>query len=257
MIKVVVAGAAGRMGRAVIGVLPDYQEVSLSGAFEKSGHPMLGKEAAPGIIISDQPRNSLKDADILIDFTTPPSTLANLKVCLSLGKGVVVGTTGFSEAEMKEIKDASDRIPVLISPNMSSGVNLLFRLVSDAARSLPGYQVEIVEVHHDQKADAPSGTAKKLAEVVAQARGQDLAKVAVYGRQGRPGPRRPDEIGIHAVRMGDIVGEHTVVFAAGGERIELTHKAGSRETFARGAVKAAIFLHKKTPGFYSMADLLI
>ena len=171
-------------------------------------------------------------------------------------KGIVIGTTGFTEPELAEIKAASSEIPVFISPNMSLGVNLLFRLTSEAAKNLPGYQVEITETHHDQKVDAPSGTAKKLAEVVAEARGNNLAEVAVYGREGRPGPRKPEEIGIHALRIGDVVGEHTVIFAAAGERIELTHKAGSRNILASGAIKAALFLSKQKPGLYSMDDLI-
>jgi len=255
-LKLVVSGAGGRMGKAIIGILSGYPQVSLAGALEREGHPDLGREAAARVNISSDAEKALSGADILIDFTTPSATLGHLKVCRKLKKGIVIGTTGFTEDELAEIKKASAETPVLISPNMSLGVNLLFRLVSEVAEKLPGYQVEIVEAHHDQKVDAPSGTAKKLAENVAAARGADLAAVAVYGRQGRPGPRKPAEIGIHALRLGDVVGEHTVIFAASGERIELTHKAASRNNFASGAVAAALFLSKQKPGLYSMADLL-
>ena len=256
VLKLVVSGAAGRMGKAIIGLLPEYPQVSLAGALEREGHPDLGREILAGIRISADVEKTLSGSDVLIDFTTPPATLNHLKVCRRLKKGIVIGTTGFTEPELAEIRAASAEAPVLISPNMSLGVNLLFRLVSEVAEKLPGYQVEIIEAHHDQKVDAPSGTAKKLAETVAAAHGDDLAAVAVYGRQGRPGPRKPSEIGIHALRLGDVVGEHTVIFAASGERIELTHKAASRNNFASGAITAALFLSKQKPGLYSMADLL-
>jgi len=255
-LRLVVSGAGGRMGKAIIGLLSEYPQVSLVGALERDGHPDLGQEAAAGIRLSADVEKALSGADLLIDFTSPSATLNHLRVCRKLKKGIVIGTTGFMEPELAEIKAASAEAPVFISPNMSLGVNLLFRLVSEVAKNLPGYQVEIMEAHHDQKVDAPSGTAKKLAEIVAAAHGDDLAAVAVYGRQGRPGPRKPQEIGIHALRLGDVVGEHTVIFAASGERIELTHKASSRNTFASGAIKAALFLSKQKPGLYSMADLI-
>lgn len=244
------------MGKAIIGLLSEYPQVSLAGALEREGHPDLGREAAAGIKVSDDVEKIMSGADILIDFTSPSATLNHLRVCRQLKKGIVIGTTGFTEPELAEIKAASAQAPVLISPNMSLGVNLLFRIAAEVAKNLPGYQVEIIEAHHDQKVDAPSGTAKKLAEIVAAVHDDDLAAVAVYGRQGKPGPRKPAEIGIHALRLGDVVGEHTVIFAASGERIELTHKASSRNTFASGAIKAALFLSKQKPGLYSMADLL-
>ena len=255
-LRLVISGAGGRMGKAIIGLLSEYPQVTLVGALERDGHPDLGQEAAAGIKISAEVEKTLSGSDVLIDFTTPSATLNHLKVCRKLKKGIVIGTTGFTEKELAEIRTASTEIPVLISPNMSLGVNLLFGLVSEVAKTLPGYQVEIIESHHDQKVDAPSGTAKKLAEIVAAAHKDDLAAVAVYGREGRPGPRKPAEIGIHALRLGDVVGEHTVIFAASGERIELTHKAASRNNFASGAITAALFLGKQKPGFYSMADLL-
>ena len=255
-LKLVVSGAAGRMGKAIIGLLSEYPQVSLVGALEREGHPDLGREAAAGVKISSDVEKALSGTDILIDFTAPSATLGHLKVCRKLKKRIVIGTTGFTEPELAEIRAASAEIPVLISPNMSLGVNLLFRLVSEVAEKLPGHQVEIIEAHHDQKVDAPSGTAKKLAEIVAAAHDDDLAAVAVYGRQGRPGPRKPDEIGIHALRLGDVVGEHTVIFAASGERIELTHRAASRNNLASGAITAALFLSKQKPGIYSMADLI-
>ncbi|MFA5393308.1 MAG: 4-hydroxy-tetrahydrodipicolinate reductase [Candidatus Ratteibacteria bacterium] len=255
-LKLVISGADGRMGKAIIGLLPEYPQVNLVGALERDGHPDLGRETAFGIRLSADVEKVLSGADVLIDFTSPSATLNHLGVCRNLKKGIVIGTTGFTEPELAEIKAASAQVPVFISPNMSLGVNLLFRLVSEVAKNLPGYQVEVMETHHDQKVDAPSGTAKKLAEIVAAAHGDDLAAVAVYGRQGRPGPRKPAEIGIHALRLGDVVGEHVVIFADAGERIELTHKAGSRNPLASGAIKAALFLSKQKPGLYSMADLI-
>lgn len=255
-LKLVVSGAGGRMGKAIIGLLSEYPQVSLVGALEREGHPDLGREAAGGVNLSADAEKVLSGADLLVDFTAPSATLNYLKICRKLKKGIVIGTTGFTEPQLTEIKAASAEVPVLISPNMSLGVNLLFRLVSEVAKNLPGYQVEIIEMHHDQKMDAPSGTAKRLAEIVAAAHGDDSAAAAVYGRQGRPGPRKPAEIGIHALRLGDVVGEHTVMFAASGERIELTHKASSRNILASGAIKAALFLSKQKSGLYSMADLI-
>jgi len=255
-LRLVVSGAAGRMGKAIIGLLSEYPQVNLVGALERDGHPNLGQEAAAGVKLSSDAEKEIAGADILIDFTSPSVTLKYLGVCRKLKKGIVIGTTGFIEPELAEIRTASTETPVLISPNMSLGVNLLFRLVSESAQTLSGYQVEIIEAHHDQKVDAPSGTAQKLAEIVAAVHGDDLTAAAVYGRQGRPGPRKPQEIGIHALRLGDVVGEHTVIFAASGERMELTHRASSRNTFASGALKAALFLSKQKPGLYSMADLI-
>ena len=256
MVRIAVAGATGRMGRTIIGLLPEFPGLKLTVALEKDGHPELGREAVPGTIISAETAKLLPDADVLIDFTAPEAALENLALCRQFRKAAVIGTTGFNQAQLAEIKAAAEKIPVFISPNMSVGVNLLFRLAAEASRHLPEYEVEIVETHHDQKKDAPSGTALKLAEIIAATRNKELRELAVYGRQGRPGPRKPTEIGIHAIRLADVVGEHTVIFGTGGERLELTHKAGSRQSFARGALKAALFLAGQKPGFYSMEDIL-
>ncbi|MFH0796835.1 MAG: 4-hydroxy-tetrahydrodipicolinate reductase [Candidatus Omnitrophota bacterium] len=255
MVRIVVAGAAGRMGQTIINTLPEFPELSLVGTVERPDHPNLNRESVPGIPISSDVEKSLEAGDVLIDFTTPSGTLRNLKVCLKLRKGIVIGTTGFKQEELAEIKTAGEKIPILLSPNMSLGVNLLFHLTEETAKNLPDYEVEIVETHHNQKADAPSGTALNLAEIVAKAREQNLTETAVYGRHGRAGPRKNSEIGIHAIRTGDVVGEHTVIFGTTGERLELTHKAGSRQAFARGALKAALFVSQKKSGFYTMHDL--
>jgi 4-hydroxy-tetrahydrodipicolinate reductase len=263
-IKAVVAGACGRMGNAIIEVLESTEGIELAGALEHEGHPLIGQEIGRpskggerGVeIVSDF--NSLPASlDVLIDFTGPAGTMRNTEFCAETGTPAVVGTTGLSEEEKEALIVYAGRTPVVFSPNMSVGVNLLFKLAATAASTLGStYDVEIVETHHRLKKDAPSGTAIRLAESVADALGRDLTEDAVYSRHGMIGERTDSEIGIQTVRAGDIVGEHTLLFAGPGERIELTHRAHSRNNFALGAVRAAQWVIGKKPGLYSMADVL-
>jgi 4-hydroxy-tetrahydrodipicolinate reductase len=264
MIKVAVPGAAGRMGRAIIKVLAETDEAELAAAIERPGHPDLGKDAGTlaglgpaGVALTHQLDQALEVADVIIDFTAPAATAWTVTRAADAEVGLVIGTTGLGEAERRAVERAAEKVPVVWSPNMSVGVNLVFGLLDTAARALgDGYDVEIVELHHRQKRDAPSGTAARMAEVLAEALGRDLGQVGVYGRRGDVGARAPEPIGVHAVRGGDVVGDHTVHFLGLGERIEITHRASSRETFARGAVRAALWLGDRDPGLYDMQDVL-
>lgn len=260
-IAVGVNGAAGRMGRRLIGLIAEAEDLKLVSAVEHAGSPALGRDAGAqagvgdlGVVVSEE---FSPQVDVVVDFSTPAGTLSALRFCLAYQKPIVIGTTGFSEPERAEVEAAGHQIPCLVSPNMSVGVNLLFALVAEVARALgPGYDVEIVETHHRFKKDAPSGTALRLAEAIAEARSQDLSEVVVFGRRGRPGERRPGEIGIHAVRAGDVVGEHVVIFSTLGERVELVHRAHTRDCFARGALSAVRFLVGCPAGRYTMTDVL-
>ncbi|MFV1956649.1 MAG: 4-hydroxy-tetrahydrodipicolinate reductase [bacterium] len=264
MTRVAVSGGAGRMGKAIIRSLQDFLEITLVGAIEREGHPDIGKEPGfmagtddSGITITDDLQSVLGTADVLIDFTAPPVSLRNLEACIDKGVAAVVGTTGFSEEEKEAMHIFAQQTPTVISPNMSVGVNVLFKLAETAAVSLgAGYDMEIVEAHHRMKKDAPSGTAIRLAESVAGALDRNLAQHAVYSRHGMIGERSSEEIGIQTVRAGDIVGEHTLIMAGSGERLELTHRAHSRDNFAQGAVRAAVWVVGKKPGLYSMFDVL-
>ena len=265
MIRVAVAGAAGRMGSMIVRLVEETDGIELAGAVESEGHPFIGRDAGEiagtgsiGINITGKIEEALNESpDVLIDFTSPSATMINLQYAAEKGVGAVVGTTGFSREEQRRIQDLSRRIPCVVSPNMSTGVNLLFRIVNEVARVLGDeYDVEIVEAHHRHKKDAPSGTALKIANVIAEALGRDLDKVGKYGRFGIIGERDRKEIGINAIRAGDIVGDHTVLFGGPGERIEITHRAHSRECFARGAVRAAKWIVDKGPGLYDMMDVL-
>lgn len=263
-IALAVSGARGRMGSRILTLASQDSDFRVTAALETEGHPDLGKDIGEllglgknGVKLSSSAGAALRQSDLLIEFTTPQATVAHLKECVSAGKPIVIGTTGLSEKEMGELQAASKKIPVLLSPNMSVGVNLLFELVQDAARRLgPSYEVEIVETHHRGKKDSPSGTAKRLAELIAEAHKLSLEKVAMYGRKGIADSRPPSQIGIHSVRAGDVVGDHTVIFATEGERLEFTHRASSRDTFALGALRAARFLVGKKPGLYSLRDVL-
>jgi 4-hydroxy-tetrahydrodipicolinate reductase len=260
--RIAVSGAAGAMGRRVIALMREFQGCELVAALERPGHPDLGKDA--GILAGLEPNgvqlsaSMSGDPDALIDFSSPDAAVERATECAERGVAVVVGTTGLSSEQMAEMKErVAPHVPVLIAPNMSLGVNLLFRLVEDVARALgEGYDVEIVEAHHRRKKDAPSGTAMELARRICKALKRDPNAALSYGRQGLAGPRKAAEIGVHAVRGGDIVGDHMVMFAADGERIELTHRATSRDVFARGAIRAAIFVTGQRPGMYSMQDVL-
>jgi len=262
MIKVIVAGAAGRMGGRIIHMLEGVSGLELAGAFEKTGHPAVGQDIGEvvglprkGITVAGSLAEVLPQGDVLIDFTHPEVSLEHLKQ--AAGKAVVIGTTGFSAPQMVQIMEAAQHARVVLAPNMSVGVNLMFKVVADIAQILSsGYDVEIVEAHHRLKKDAPSGTAMKLAQVIAAALERDLDQVGVYERKGMIGQRTDAEIGIQTVRAGDIVGEHTVIFGGIGERLEIIHRAHNRDNFARGAVRAAAWIVNQPQGLYDMQDVL-
>ena len=263
MIRVAVAGACGRMGRMLIEAVLAADDLQLSGALDVAQAPAIGQDASAflgqtsGVPISADLRSGLAGAQVLIDFTRPEGTLAHLVVCRELGVNMVIGTTGFSEAQKAQVAGHAQHIAVLLAPNMSVGINVVLKLLDMAARALnEGYDIEIIEAHHRHKVDAPSGTALQLGAVVAAALGRDLKTCAVYGREGVTGQRDPSTIGFATVRGGDIVGDHTVLFAGTGERIEITHKASSRATFAQGALRAARFLAQRKTGLYDMNDVL-
>lgn len=258
-----IAGGSGRMGRALMEAVIAAEDLALTGVLEQPGNPYLGRNpgdwlgAPVDVLITADVPAALRASRVLIDFTRPAGTLAHLAACQTQGRGIVIGTTGFGEAEKELIREASRDIPVVFAPNMSMGVTLSLALLDLAARVLqPGFDVEIMEAHHRHKVDAPSGTALRMGEVVAAARGQRLAEVAVYGREGVTGERRPETIGFATVRGGDVIGDHTVAFMGLGERIEITHKASSRATFALGALRAARFIADKSSGLYDMRDVL-
>lgn len=262
-IRVVIAGSGGRMGRNLIETVLKAPDAVLAGALEVGDSPLLGKDAgelvgsACGVAISADLEATLADADCLIDFTRPQGTLAHLAVCRRLGVHMIVGTTGLGAEDKAAFQDAAREIPIVLAPNMAVGVNLVFKLLDTAARILnDGYDVEIVEAHHRHKVDAPSGTALRMGEVVARALGRELAECAVYGREGHTGERPASQIGFATVRGGDIVGDHTVLFAGTGERVEISHKAASRMPYAVGALRAARFLRGKTQGLFDMQDVL-
>ncbi len=264
MIRIAVSGAAGRMGRQVIAAIAEDEQTSLSGALEASKHPALGRDAAVlagvpegKVIITDDMSKAFDNADVVVDFSVPRSSLAVLTEAARRAMPAVSGTTGLSEDDVATVVGLAEKIPIVMTPNMSVGVNLLFALTDEVARVLgDDFDVEIIEAHHNQKADAPSGTAKRLFEIAARALRRDPAEVGVYGRKGIVGKRTPNEIGIHAIRAGDIVGEHTVLFASEGERLELVHRVTSRMSLARGAVRAALWVVDRKPGLYDMQDVL-
>lgn len=250
--RVAVAGSSGRMGRALLEEVLKDGELKLAAALDIDSGPAIG-----GVSITVDVSAALAIADVLIDFTRPAGTLAHLEVCARLGKAMVIGTTGFSAAERQRIEQAAQTIPIAMAPNFAVGVNVIFKLAEVAARALgDAYDVEIIEAHHRHKVDAPSGTALELGEIVAAALGRDLAQVAVHGREGDTGERPAKSIGFHAIRGGDIVGEHTVLFAGTGERVEATVRSTSRATYALGALRAAKFLQGRTSGLYDMQDVL-
>jgi len=264
MISLVVCGAAGRMGRRIISRAIAEKDWKIVGAVDQANSPFLGEDAGAlagegnlGIALTNDKETVFQQADVIIDFSQPEATLESLELAKKCKKALVVGTTGFTDKQKETFSAAASEIPVLMAPNMSVGVNLLFELASEAASKLgPEYDIEIVEAHHRHKKDAPSGTAEKLADLLAEARGLDRKKGVIYGRHGNSAERKGDEIVVHALRAGDIVGDHTVTFCAPGERIELTHRAHSRDTFANGALSAARFLTAQKPGLYSMHEVL-
>ena len=261
-LKVVIAGCTGRMGKSLLECVGQANDLVLHGALDHESSAALGKDAGEfggtrGIKISADVQAALTGADVLIDFTRPEGTLHHLEICRQLGVNIVVGTTGFNAQQKALLGAAAQKIGIVFAPNMSVGVNLTFKLLETAAKVLShGYDIEIIEAHHRHKVDAPSGTALGMGEVVARTLGRDLEKCAVYGREGVTGERDPSTIGFATVRGGDIVGDHTVLFAGTGERIEITHKASSRATFALGALRAARFLKANKAGLYDMQDVL-
>ena len=262
-LRIAVAGASGRMGRMLIEAVIASGDMSLSGALDVPGSPSLGQDAtafaglASGVIITADLRSGLAGSHVLIDFTRPEGTLAHLAMCRELGVKVVVGTTGFTDGQKAEIAEHAHHIAITLAPNMSVGVNVVLKLLDTAARMLnEGYDVEIIEAHHRHKVDAPSGTALKMGEVVASALGRNLKDCAVYGREGVTGERDPSTIGFATIRGGDVVGDHTVLFAGIGERIEITHKSSSRATYAQGSLRAARFLASRSCGLFDMNDVL-
>jgi 4-hydroxy-tetrahydrodipicolinate reductase len=264
MTRVAVTGAAGRMGRMLIQAIHESTDLELGAALERPGSTLLGADAGEvagvgtlGVLLADDLAAATARFDTLVDFSTPGATLDNADVCADSGRSLVIGTTGIDEAGLSAIRAASARIPILMAPNMSVGVNLAFKLVELAARVLgDDVDVEIVEAHHRHKVDAPSGTALRMGKAVADALGRDLKAVAVYGRHGQTGPRSRETIGFATVRAGDIVGEHTVIYAGQGERLEITHRSESRMNFAQGALRAVRFLQAHDHGLFDMQDVL-
>ena len=260
---IAIAGASGRMGQMLIEAVHASDDCRLTGALDIAGSTAIGLDAsafsgrASGVLICADIRQGLAKSGVLIDFTRPEGTLSHLAVCRELGVKMVIGTTGFSDAQKAEIAAASKDIAIVMAPNMSVGVNVTLKLLEMAAKALAtGYDIEIIEAHHRHKVDAPSGTALKMGEVIANALGRDLKDCAVYTREGVTGERDPSSIGFATIRGGDIVGDHTVLFAGTGERIEISHKSSSRATYAQGSLRAARFLHGHKTGLFDMFDVL-
>lgn len=264
MIKVAITGAAGRMGRALITACQQTDGMQLVAAIERQGSSLLGADAGElagvgrlDVSVSDDVSVAAQAADVLIDFTHPDVTLNNIQLCREAACSMVIGTTGFSDEQRESIVQAANDIAIVFAPNMSVGVNLCFKLLEIAAKVLgDDVDIEVIEAHHRDKVDAPSGTALRMGEVVADALGRDLKDCAVYGREGQTGRRDRKTIGFETIRAGDIVGDHTVLFAGTGERVEITHKASSRMTFANGAVRAAKWLASRDSGLFDMQDVL-
>ena len=261
--KIAVAGASGRMGRMLVDAIAAAPDATLSGALDVPGSPSIGTDAGAfsgqlaGVAIQSELAKGLADTEFLIDFTRPEGTLKHLEYCAAHGIKLIIGTTGFDDAGKAAIRAAAEKTAIVFAPNMSVGVNVTLKLLEMAAKSMAeGYDIEIIEAHHRHKVDAPSGTALKMGEVIADALGRDLKQCAIYGREGVTGARDPSTIGFATIRGGDIVGDHTVLFAGDGERIEITHKSSSRVTYAHGALRAARFLADKATGLYDMQDVL-
>ncbi len=263
-VKVAVIGAAGRMGRALAQAITEGDGVTLSAAIDRPGISLIGADAGElagigklGVAVVDSLEQVVDQFDVLIDFTAPEATVSNAKFCAEHGKKMAIGTTGLNDEQKAELKTCGEKTAIVFAPNMSMGVNLCFKLLELAARVLGDeVDIEVIEAHHRHKVDAPSGTALRMGEVVADTLGRDLKEVAVYGREGQEGPRDRKTIGFETIRAGDIVGEHTVMFAADGERVEISHIATSRMNFARGAVRACRWLKDQSKGLYDMQDVL-
>ncbi len=264
MANVIVAGAAGRMGNRLVALIKDSQTLQLAGALEGKGHRALGQDAGEiagcgkvGVSITDDLTPLLGKGDVVIDFSAPEATLDHLRVVAQQRRAMVIGTTGLTAPQLEELKSLARQVPCVFSPNMSVGVNLIYKVITEMAKTLgEDYDIEVIEAHHRLKKDAPSGTALKIAEVLAKAVNRDLNQVGVYARKGLIGERKKQEIGIQTIRAGDIVGDHTILFGGMGERIEVTHRASSRDTFAGGALRAAQWVVKQQPGLYDMMDVL-
>ena len=261
--RIAIAGASGRMGRMLVEAVLNAPDATLGGALDIPTSPAVGIDAAAflgassGVAITPDLRQGLANAQYLIDFTRPEGTMEQLRVCRELGVKMIIGTTGFTDEQKAEINDAARDIAIVMAPNMAVGVNVVFKLLAQAAKALKeGYDIEIIEAHHRHKVDAPSGTALKMGEVVAEAVGRDLKECAVYGREGVTGERDPSTIGFATIRGGDVVGDHTVLFAGIGERIEITHKSSSRATYAQGSLRAVRFLSQQPHGLFGMDDVL-
>ncbi|SAL40350.1 4-hydroxy-tetrahydrodipicolinate reductase [Caballeronia humi] len=261
--KIAIAGASGRMGRMLIETVLDDTDAELVGALDRPGAPQLGQDAGAflgkttGVVLTDDIERVFADADFLIDFTRPEGTLVHLEAAVRHNVKMIIGTTGFDDAQKAQLRAAGEKVGIVFAPNMSVGVNVTMKLLEFAAKQFAeGYDIEIIEAHHRHKVDAPSGTALAMGEVVAKALGRDLKDCAVYGREGVTGERDPSTIGFAAIRGGDIVGDHTVLFAGIGERIEITHKSASRLSYAQGALRAARFLAGRDTGFFDMQDVL-
>jgi 4-hydroxy-tetrahydrodipicolinate reductase len=262
-LNIAVAGSSGRMGRMLIETVLREPDTRLAAALEQPGNANIGKDAgelvgsACGVQVTDDIQTALKGCDVLIDFTRPDGTLAHLEACRKLAVKLVIGTTGFTDDGKKAIADAARGLAIAMAPNFSIGVNVMFKLLDVAAKALSsGYDVEILEAHHRHKVDAPSGTALRMGEIVAQALGRDLKQAAIFGREGVTGERKDDTIGFATVRGGDLVGDHTVMFIGAGERVEVTHRASSRANYATGALRAARFIMGKQSGLFDMHDVL-
>ncbi len=262
-IAVAIAGASGRMGQMLVDAVRADSAFALAGALDMASSPAIGQDAGAyagkvtGVAITADLHAGLQHSQVLIDFTRPEGTMAHLAVCRALGVGLVIGTTGFSEAQKAEIAEAAKTIPIMMAPNMSVGVNVTLKLLEMAAKALStGYDIEIIEAHHRHKVDAPSGTALKMGEVIASALGRDLKDCAIYAREGVTGERDPSSIGFATIRGGDIVGDHTVLFAGTGERIEISHKSSSRATYAQGSLRAVRYLAGQKNGLFDMFDVL-
>ena len=263
MLRIAVAGASGRMGRMLIDAVEEAGDLVLCAALDRPDAPLIGRPATgetgrpSAVAVTADVDAALDASDVLIDFTQPQGTLAHLSACVAHGVDAVIGTTGFDAAGRAAIAAAAERIAIVFAPNMSVGVNVVFKLVAEATRALAdGYDIEIIEAHHRHKVDAPSGTAVRLGEIAAAALGRDLDAIAVHGREGRVGARDPASIGFSAIRGGDIVGDHTVLYAGVGERIEITHRASSRAGYAAGSLIAARFLAGRNRGLFDMQDVL-
>ncbi len=261
--RIAVAGASGRMGQMLIEAITQSPDCRLVGALDRPDSPSIGQDAAAflgrpsQVAITSEVAAGLASAQVLIDFTRPEGSMAHLAQCRAMGVNMVIGTTGFTDEQKAQIRAAAQDIAIVMAPNMSVGVNVTLKLLQLAAKALStGYDIEIIEAHHRHKVDAPSGTALKMGEVVAQALGRDLKDCAVYAREGVTGERDPSSIGFATIRGGDIVGDHTVLFAGTGERIEISHKSSSRATYAQGSLRAVRFLATQKPGLYDMFDVL-